>query len=68
MIMEIDKDLSPYITPSEHGDGLTFNISKYATDKNISENVAIVKLKNVVESANQEYRKYYPNRDLFVLP
>jgi hypothetical protein len=47
---------------------LTLNISKYATDKNISESVAINMLKNVVESANQEYRKYYPNRDLFLFP
>lgn len=68
MIMEIDKDLAPYITIREHGDGLTFNISKYATDKNIPEEVATVMLKNVAESANQEYKKYYPDRDLFLLP
>jgi hypothetical protein len=66
--MEIDKDLSPYITPNEHGDGLTFNISKYATDKNIPEEIATIMLKNIVDTTNREYRKYYPNRDLFVLP
>ena len=68
MILSIDKDLASYVMPRIKGDGLTFNISKYATDKNISENVAINMLKNVVESANQEYRKYYPDRDLFLLP